>query len=54
MIKRMIGLCVAAIGIYNLNNFIEFGSLNSKEHLYLTATLSLITIGVVLFTRGEI
>lgn len=54
MIKRMIGLCVAAIGIYNLNNFIGLGSLNSKEILYLTVVLSLITIGVVLFTRGEI
>lgn len=54
MIKRMIGLCVAAIGIHNLNNFIDPGSLNSKEILYLTVALSLITIGVVLFTKGEI
>ena len=54
MIKRMIGVCVVAIGIHSLNNFIDLGSLNGKEHLYLTAALSLITIGVVLFTRGEI
>ena len=54
MIKRMIGLCVAAIGIHNLNNFIDPRSLNSKEILYLTVALSLITIGVVLFTKGKI